>query len=70
MRSQKRSGASKASRTFETYLNYVLNTALFNEMEADPPPPMVAAFDEPDNDIPFDAVLLPTPRRETKPSRR
>jgi hypothetical protein len=59
-----------ATPEHETYLKCVLSTALFNEMEANPPPPMVAAFDEPDNDIPFDAVLLPTPRRETKPSRR
>ena len=38
------------------YLNCVLNTALFHEMEADPPPPLIAAFDEQDDDIPFDPI--------------
>lgn len=37
----------------QTYINCVLNTALFHEMERDPPPPFPAAFDEQDNDIPF-----------------
>lgn len=54
----------------EAYLNCVLNTALFNETVADPPPPLVAAFDELDDDIPFDALPLPTTPRVTKPSRR
>lgn len=54
----------------EGYLNCVLNTALFFDMEADPPPPVVAAFDEQDDDIPFDAVPLPTFPRVTKPSRK
>jgi len=54
----------------EAYLNCVLNTALFNEMEADPPPPLIAAFDEQDDDIPFDQVPLPTHPRVTKPSSR
>lgn len=54
----------------ESYLNCLLNTALFHEMESDPPPPLSAAFDEQDDDIPFDAVPLPTQPRVTKPSRR
>ena len=49
------------------YLNCVLNTALFNEMETDPPPPLVASFDEMDDDIPFDVSPLPTIPRVTKP---
>lgn len=52
------------------YLNCVLNTALFHEMEAGPPPPLIAAFDEQDDDIPFDPIPLPTSPRVTKPSRR
>lgn len=35
------------------YLNCVLNTALFFEKEADPPPPVAWPFDEQDDDIPF-----------------
>lgn len=53
----------------ESYLNCVLNTALFHEMESDPPTPLSAAFDEQDDDIPFDPVPLPTHPRVTKPSR-
>ena len=52
------------------YLNCVLNTALFNETVAELPPTLVAAFDELDDDIPFDAVPLPTSPRVNKTSRK
>lgn len=52
----------------KAYLNCVLNTALFFDMEEDPPPPAMAAFDELDDDIPFDVVPLPTSPQVTKPS--
>ncbi len=52
----------------EGYLNCVLNTALFFDMESDPPPPARAAFDEQDDDIPFDPIPLPTSPQVTKPS--
>jgi len=54
----------------DAYLNCILNTALFNEENADPPPPIRAAFDEQDDDIPFDPIPLPTSPRATKPSSR
>ena len=54
----------------EAYLNCVLNTPLFHEMEADPPSPVVAAFDEQDDDISFGVSPLPTYPRVTKPLRR
>lgn len=52
----------------QAYLNCVLNTAMFHEMEGDPPLPLVVAFDEHDDDIPFDVVPLPTSPQVTKPS--
>ena len=49
--------------SIQGYLNCVLNTALFFDMESDPPPSVVAAFGEQDDDIPFDVVPLPTSPR-------
>ena len=49
----------------EGYLNCVLNTALFFDMESDSPPPLFAAFDEQDDDIPFGVNPLPTTPRVT-----
>lgn len=54
----------------DDYLNCVLNTALFKEEAAEPPPPLMASFDEMDDDIPFDPIPLPTIPRVTKPSGR
>ena len=54
----------------EGYLNCVLNTALFFGMESDTPPPLLAAFDEQDDDIPFGVNPLPTTPRVTKPPRK